>query len=70
MICFCTKLTKTHFFALTLLHKVRNFSDGWSFVNFEVNLDLYEHEHNPQFRVYFMLLNYTIFELEIYKAGV
>lgn len=68
MINFCTKLSKTHWFALTLFHKVRDFSDGWTFVDFETTLDLYEWEHNPQFRIHLMLLNYTVFELEIYNS--
>jgi len=70
MINFCTKISKTHFFALTMFHKVREFSDGVTFINFETSLDLYEMEHNPQFRVLFMLFNYTVLELEIYKSAV
>jgi hypothetical protein len=68
MIVCCTKISKTHFFALTLFHKLRDFSDGWTFINFETRLDLYKHEHNPQFRMHLVVLNYTVFELEIYKS--
>ena len=69
MINFCTKVSKTHYFALTLFHKVRPFSDGITFVEFEATLDLYLWEHNPKFYIRWMLFNYTIFELEIYKGA-
>ena len=70
MINFCTKISKTYYFALTLLHKVRDFSDGITFAEFEAALDLYEWEHNPKFYIRLMLLNYTIFETEVYKTAI
>lgn len=69
MIHFCTKITKRYYFALTMFMKVRDYSDGIDFVEFETSLDLYEMEHNPKFVIRLMLINFTIFELEFYRDG-
>lgn len=68
MINFCFKISKKYYFSLTLLHKVREFNDGITFIECETSLDLYKMEHNPKFQKRLIILNYTIFDLEVYKV--
>jgi len=46
--------------------KIRSFSDGVSFFEFQVNLDRYLADHSPRFEIIFIILNFKIFELEVY----
>lgn len=49
------------------LYQHRNFDDGIDFFVFDVSLDLYELDHNPRFSISLRIINFTIFEFEIYN---
>ena len=49
------------------LYKYRNYSDGITFFDFRINLDLYEGDHKPYFEVQFTLLNFMVAHFEIYN---
>ena len=51
---------------LVLFHKVRNFSDGITFLESKINWDKYLGDHTPAFNVYLEILNFTILEFNIY----
>jgi hypothetical protein len=68
MIYFSKKLTKKYALDISCFHLIRKFSDGISFFELNVNLDLYEGDHNPQFRILLVFLNFKIFEFEIYNT--
>lgn len=60
---------------LLLLHKIREFHDGISFFELNINLDRYDKleyikfKDNPSFRIHLVIFNFTIFEFEIYKKN-
>jgi len=47
-------------------HKFRDFSDGIDFITISCNLDLYEDDHKPSFKITIGLFNYLC-ELDIYN---
>lgn len=51
---------------LTAFHKVRNYQDGVTFCQCEINLDLYKDDHNPKFTIHLIFFNYTIIEFNWY----
>lgn len=63
------KLTKNYSLDWNFFWKVRSFEDGIKFLTFDINLDLYESDHKPSFNIYLGILNYTIFEIEIYNVN-
>ena len=59
-------LDHEYFLEFTFFRKIRQFKDGITFFDFHINLDLYEADHNPKFDIFLMILNYKIFEFNIY----
>lgn len=51
---------------IALFHKLRDLSDGITFIEFEVNWDRYLADHKPQFRLFLAILNHTLIEASIY----
>jgi len=66
MIIFNNKINKNYGWELALFHKLRNFSDGVSIIDFKINWDRYLADHTPRFELHFIFLNYTIIEFNIY----
>jgi len=60
-------INKDYAIELSFLKMVRNFSDGISFFEFEVNLDLFEDDHKPSFDIFLMIFNCMIFQFWIYN---
>ena len=56
-----------------LFWKIRQFKDGISFFEFNINVDLYDpleyskFYYRPHFRIHLVILNYTIIEIDFYK---
>ena len=69
MIFFAKKITKNFAFEFSSFHKLRMFKDGISFCEFNINLDLYEDDHNPKFGIFLNILNFKIFEFNIYNVN-
>ena len=67
MIWFSKKLSKKFALDISLLHSIRRFEDGISFIEFKINLDLFKGDHNPKLDIIFILLNFKVFEVEIYN---
>ena len=63
------KISKKYAIDVSCFHLIRNFKDGISFCQFSVNLDLYEADHNPQFKILLIILNFKLFEFEIYNIN-
>lgn len=64
---FVSKLiNKDYAWEISAFNMYRAFSDGISFVEFNVNWDRYEDDHSPGFSVIFVLLNFKVFEFNIY----
>ena len=63
------KIFKNYALGLSGLHGLRSFRDGISFLEFICNLDLFAGDHNPHFRVMLVILNFKIFEFEIYNVN-
>jgi len=68
MICFSKKITKFFALDLSLFHFIREFKDGITFFEFKVDLNLYASDHNPHFRIILIIVNFKIFEFEIYNT--
>lgn len=64
---FDCRINKNYATELYFLHKLRNFKDGISFLNIDICLDLFKHDHNPKFRIHAVFLNFTIVEFSIYN---
>jgi hypothetical protein len=69
MILISKEISKNFVFEISFFHKLRNFKDGISFLEFDVNLDLYKGDHNPQFEMCLVILNFKIFETNIYNIN-
>ena len=54
-------------YEIDLFRKIRNFSDGIDFLDFRINLDLYDGDHKPSFIMHLIILNWTILEFSIYN---
>ena len=52
---------------LCLFKKIRNFNDGVTFFDMNINLDLYKGDHKPSLVIHLVILNFTIFELDVYN---
>jgi hypothetical protein len=54
-------------------YKLREWKDGISFVEFQINLDKYDSleykkfSYKPRFSILLVVLNHTVFEVSIYK---
>jgi len=69
------KLSKEYRWEVLFFHQLRNRSDGITFFEFIVNLDMYDpfeyakFKNNPSFNIHLVLCNWTVFQIEIYKCG-
>lgn len=52
-----------------IFYRIRNFKDGITFFEFTTNLDLYKADHNPRFKINLILINYLIFDINIYNTA-
>lgn len=72
---FWGKLPFNYGWELIVLHKLREWRDGISFFEFRINLDRYDpleyvkFMYQPRLDIHFVVLNYTIFEFEVYKRN-
>ena len=63
------RISKNYAVDIMLLHKFSQFSDGVTVLDCDINLDLYEADHNPKFELRLAFLNVYIFQLEIYNIN-
>jgi len=61
------KLSKFRAIDYSFFQKLRKFSDGISFFEFNINFDKYRDEHNPKFETMLVLFNFKIFEISCYR---
>lgn len=52
---------------LCMFHKLREFSDGLTLIDFDVNYDKYIGDHTPKFEVLLVLFNRVIVDFSIYN---
>lgn len=53
---------------LELFRRNRDSKDGFTTVDFKINFDKYEADHNPRFELSLVLLNFLIFDFSIYNV--
>lgn len=51
---------------LALFHKLRDFSDGLTFLNLRFDWDRYLADHSPRFVFHLVVLNFTLCEFSVY----
>ena len=66
MIWFGKKLNKNYGWELAFFHRVRDFSDGITFFEWNITLDRYLADHTPRFTFELNILNYKIVEFGVY----
>lgn len=66
MIWLGNKLNENYAWEFAAFHKHRDFSDGFSFVEFDTIWDKYLADHSPRFQIMLVICNYKIFEFNIY----
>jgi len=66
MITFGRKINNDYGWEIALLHKLRNFSDGVTFLETKINWDRYIGDHTPRFEFHLVLLNHTVIEINVY----
>jgi hypothetical protein len=66
MITFGRKVNNDYGWEITLFHKLREFSDGVTFLEAKINWDRYIGDHTPRFEFHLVLLNHTIIEVNVY----
>lgn len=69
MLTFWGNLGKNYAWELALFHKFRSFKDGITFLEFQLETDWYRGDHNPRGVFALRILNFTIFEFEIYNRN-
>ncbi len=62
------KINEDYHLEFNGLYQVRDFKDGCSFFDFDINLDLFKGDHNPQFDISLMIFNFLVFEFRIYSS--
>lgn len=60
-------ITKNYALDFGLFYKVRNFKDGLTFFDIDLNLDLYKADHTPQLKFLFIFCNFIIFDITFYN---
>jgi hypothetical protein len=60
-------INKDFAWELSGLHNIRKFHDGVSWFEFSINSDWYKGDHNPQFNMMLIILNFKIFEFVIHN---
>ena len=68
MIGFSFKLGKDYAIDANFFYQVRTFTDGITFIAPEINLDLYRGDHKPSLNLTLEILNFIIFNVEIYNV--
>jgi hypothetical protein len=66
MIWIGTKLNDNYGWEFAALYKYRNFSDGLTLLDVDVNWDRYLTDHTPRWEIAIRILNFTLFEFSIY----
>jgi len=56
-------------FELAGFYFIRDFKDGVSFFEFNINLDLFDMEPNPKFSIHLLFLNINLLEISIYRES-
>lgn len=69
MLCFSFKINKNYAFEISGFHKIRDFKDGISFADLDIDLDLYKGDHNPKFSAELVLINFKIVEIGVYNIN-
>jgi hypothetical protein len=63
---FSGKFNDDYGWEVAMISKIREFSDGITFIEFAINLDRYLADHSPRFSFHMIVLNHTIIEANIY----
>jgi hypothetical protein len=66
MILFGKQLTNNYGLEIALFHHLRQFTDGLTIFNVNVNWDRYLSDHTPRFVCHIVVCNYTLIEINIY----
>ena len=67
MIWFSFKLSRNYAIDISGFHCIRSFKDGITGIDFSINLDTYEGDHNPKCALSLIIFNFKLFEIEIYN---
>lgn len=63
----CIKLSKFRAIEYNFFKQLRQFKDGISFFEFNINFDQFQDEHNPKVETMLVILNCKIFEISCYR---
>ena len=66
MIWIGTQLNENYAWELSALHMLRQFNDGITFFDFNVNWDRYLTDHTPRFEMTLVVFNFKVFEFNVY----
>jgi hypothetical protein len=66
---FSFKLSKNYALDFCSGNFYRRWKDGIDFVDFNIVLELYKRDHNPQFRIFFSILNLNLIDFIIYNVN-
>lgn len=67
MIVIGSKINKNFAWEWSGFHFYRGFDDGIDWINFSIESDFFEMDHNPQFTIRFVILNFILFDLCIHN---
>jgi hypothetical protein len=63
------KIRKNSAIEWAFFNKIRQLSDGITFFEFKINLDLFKGDHNPKLGIELLLLNWMIMEINFYNPN-
>lgn len=66
MILWGNKINDNYAWEFCALHKLRDFSDGVTFFEKNIVWDKYLRDHKPSFEISLIILNFMIFEFNVY----
>lgn len=58
---------KKYVIELSMLEKIRSFKDGITFFELTTGIDYSVNDHNPQFQIMLLIMNFKIAELDIFN---
>jgi hypothetical protein len=68
-LCINFRISENYAVELSLLHPIRNISDGLTLLELKVNADWYKGDHNPKHEIEFVFLNVMLLEFRIYNVN-
>jgi hypothetical protein len=66
---FAIQISRRYALEISGLHFIRSIFDGITFYELNISADFFKADHNPQFKILWIILNFKVVELEIHNIN-